>query len=309
MEDKIKKRQHLENYFGEFGLIYTPEHSDEVLEKTNIFLQHNPDLKQKYKELNWAYNSIWQIIPQTIENFWSGHTFPHIQSYDEFQISFNLLFFGFYKQSFVSLRSGLELGLLSVYYNINDLGHETVKNWLKSQNSWDSNTPKAEKIWKILNSNSNIKRFNEKYDLQKKFEALSFLHNYVHSKGWKYSNRLGLMKPNYQTFEESIVLKWLEVYKDIIILLITLHILKYPISIIKYDWDKKVGIDNPFPVLEAFEIEAIEALLPAGYSEELRNIAQNDILTQELLLYILSLPDMSEEEIALQISKLNNQMV
>ena len=53
--------------------------------------------------------------------------------------------------------------------------------------------------------------------------------------------------------------------------IVTLHILKYPISIIEYDWSVKIGIDNPFPVLEIFEIEKIKDFLPKEYIDELRN--------------------------------------
>jgi len=31
------------------------------------------------------------------------------------------------------LRSGLELGMLSVYFNINDDGHNAVKEWLQAK--------------------------------------------------------------------------------------------------------------------------------------------------------------------------------
>jgi len=72
-----------------------------------------------------------------------------------------------YKQAFSTLRSGLELGLLSVYYNINDDGHETVKEWFYSLDGPGSNTPRAEKIWKILLSNPNIEEYNNKFDLKK----------------------------------------------------------------------------------------------------------------------------------------------
>lgn len=236
------------------------------------------------------------MIPLTMENFWSGHFFPYTESWDELQISFNLALFGLYKQAFTSLRSSLELGMLSVYYNINDEGHKTVKDWLNSKDGWDADTPRAKKIWKILKTNKNIFEFNELFNIEGSFENLNFLHNYVHTKGYKYSNRLGIIKSNCQTFEEGILLKWLNTYENIVMLIITLHMLKYPISVIEFNWHEKVGIDNPFPVLNMSEIQRIKKLLPTTHFSKIESIASNDQETQELLKHIMGIPDMTEEE-------------
>jgi hypothetical protein len=281
--------------------IYEPDKSIEVLKKTEDFFKNNPDFKTKIEELGRVHHSIGNLIPQTTENFWSGHFFPYTESWDELQISFNLVLFGLYKQAFMSLRSGLELGLLSVYYNINDDGHRVVQDCLKSRDSWEANTPRTKKVWEILNSNENIKYFNNKLKLREHFDELSFLHNYVHTKGYKYSNHLGIMKSNFQTFEEKIFLKWLKTYQEIVIIITTLHLLKYPIGILKFDWSRKVGIDNPFPVLREFEVEEVERLLPKKYVVEINKIGEKDEFTQGLFTHITGLPDMTEVDVEEQI--------
>lgn len=110
------------------------------------------------------------------------------------------------------MRSALELGLLSVYYNINDEGHETVKEWYSSQD--DAKTPRTEKIWKILLSHPAIFKFNDKFNLRQKYDDLSFLHNYVHTKGVKFSNDLGGLKGNFQVFEPSALITGCPVMKE-----------------------------------------------------------------------------------------------
>ena len=292
-----------------FPYIYEPEKSLEVLKQTEKYFLANPEIKNNIEELGWVYHSIGNSIPQTKENFWSGHYFPFIESWDELQISFNLVVFGLYKQAFMSLRSALEAGMLSVYYNINDDGHKVVKDWLSSKDTWEANTPRSDKIWKILKSNDNINKFNELFGLEDEFNSLSFLHNYVHTKGYKYSNNLGMPKANSQTFEEDIFIKWLNTYQRIIVFVVTLHILKYPISIIEYDWSVKIGIDNPFPVLEIFEIEKIKDLLPKEYINELKKIAESDKETQNLFEHISNLPDMNETDQELQIIKLDKMFI
>lgn len=289
--------------------IYEPAKSIEVFEASEKYLDINPQLKEKINNLGWCFQSIGKSIPQTMENFWSGHFFPFVESSEELQISFNLVMFGLYKQAFMSLRSALEVGMLSVYYNINDDGHKIVKDWLNSKDTWEANTPRSDKIWKILKTNKNIESFDHKLNLKERFEDLSYLHNYVHTKGYKYSNQLGLKKSNCQTFEEKVFLKWLDAYEKVVIIVATLHMLKYPITSIEYDWDDKVGIDNPFPILKSFEIDRIREILPCAYFREIQSIASVDPDTQELLNYIENLPDMTEEEKEQQIVDFDKSMI
>jgi len=289
--------------------IYAPDKSIEVLATTESFFEANPDVKKRITDLGLAYHSIGKTVPQTKENFWSGHFFPYSESCDELQVSFNLMMFGFYKQSFMSLRSGLEVGMLSVYYNINDDGHNTVQNWYRSKDSWDANTPRADKIWKILRSNDNISSFDRKFNLKRQFDDLGFLHDYVHTKGFKYSNYIGLISSNCQTFEEKGLMRWVNVYEQVVLLLLTLHLLKYPIGVIEFDWTSKVGIDNPFPVLPMHEVERVKKILPKPYIAAIEKIAENDPETQELFTHICDIIDMTEDDREDQLFKFDQMSI
>ena len=288
---------------------YGPEKSTEVLSRTEVYFEKTPSVLKKITDLKWVYQSIGKTIPHTTENLFSGHFFPFVESTQEFEVSFNLALFGFYKQAFMSLRSALEVGILSVFYNINDEGHEAVQDWLKSKDTWEANTPKIDKIWKILKSNKNIENFNNKFNLRDQFNELAFLHNFVHTKGHKFSNQLGKLKANHQTFEEAILLKWIETYEKAIIIVVLLHMLKYPISVIEFNWHKKIGIDNPFPVLEKHEIDNIKKFLPEEYITEIIKTSGKDQFTQELFNHISGLPDMTEDQKEEQILDFDKSMV
>lgn len=287
-----------------------PDKSIEVYNKTEKYLLAHPDLKQRISNLGWVYNSIGDIIPQTTDNYWSGHHFPFIESWQEFQISFNLICFGLYKQAFVSLRSGMELGLLSVYYNINDEGHSTVQNWLNSKDTPDSNSPPASKIWKILLSNNNINKFNNKHNLRKIFDDLGYLHNYIHTKGLKFSNTLGIFKSNSQTFEPEIIRDWLDSYESIISLVTTLHLLKYPIAVMQFDYRSKFGIDMPnFGGLDRNKILEIANLLPKDHFLDIEVIASEDLDTQHTIKQIQALPDITLEQMEEQVLTLEKLFI
>ncbi len=292
--------------------IYEPDKSIEVYKETEKYFETNPEIKSKIEELGWVYDTIGTMIPQTVDNFWSGHFFPFVDSWEELQVSFTQMCMGLYKQAFVSLRIGLELGLLSVYFNINDKGHNTIKDWLNSKEIKEANTPRARTIWKILLSNENIKKFNEKHHIKEIFAELGYLHNYVHTKGAKYSNRmgLGLFKSNFQTFEESLLTKWLKSYTDMITLVTTLHLLKYPISIIQFDYSEKFGIDIPsFGGLQEGDIKRIAKILPENYLSDIQKIAKEDINTQKIINEIRLLPDVTREQVEEQIINLEKILI
>lgn len=290
--------------------IYEPDKSIEVYKETEKYFETNPEIKKRIEELGWIYHTVGMIIPQNFENFWSGHYFPFIDSWEELQVSFTQICFGLYKQAFVSLRSGLELGMLSVYFNINDDGHNAVKEWLQAKEKKEADTPFAKTIWKILLQNDNIRKFNEKHDIETVHKNLGYLHNYVHTKGAKHSNRMGLLKSNSQTFEAKLISKWLESYADIISLVSTLHLLKYPISVVRFDYSKKFGIDIPsFGGLEEYNIDKIASILPDNYLEDIEHIAKEDPTTQETIQEISAFPDMTVEQVEEQIINLEKMSI
>ncbi|HET7230171.1 MAG TPA: hypothetical protein VFJ16_09225, partial [Longimicrobium sp.] len=163
------------------GFTYTPDRSIEVLARTREYLADTrfADLDS----LTWAYHSVGDLIPHTNESFWSGHYFPWKESWEELQISYTLCTFGLYKQAMISLRSAFETGLLSVYWNLDDDGHEVIQEWLRSR----ENTPRFDKIWRKLQNHPNFESFQQKYDIRKRLLDLGYLHDYVHAKGVKFS--------------------------------------------------------------------------------------------------------------------------
>lgn len=296
--------------FHKLPLIYNPDRSSQVCQATMEFLEARNSIHETLEESLWAYQSIGRSIPHTVETMFSGHFFPFRESHEELQISYNLAFFGFYKQAFASLRSSLELGLLSVYYNINDEGHTAVKAWLNSRDTWDANTPKASKIWSILLSNPNIHTFQSTHDIKAYFGELSFLHNYVHTKGFKFSNSLGKPKSNYQVFDEDVFFKWINTVGQVVSIVATLHLLKYPIGLVEFDWGLKFGIDVPaFGGMDGSEICRIKKFLAADWVTTLEEIASKDERTQATLKEIISLPDITAQDIESQILEMDKSMI
>lgn len=282
--------------FPMLPISYNCEKSIEVYHLSNKFIE-NSEFKDKLNDLFWMYHTIGDLIPHTTESFWSGHILPWTESWDEIQISYNLCLFGFYKQAMVSLRSAKELGLLSVYWNLNDDGHKIIRAWLKSEKK----TPNNREIWEKLEKHNNFKFFQQKIDIRNRILKLRFLDNYVHSQGRKYSNS-SLPKSNSQTFEINGFNNWFGAFEEVVNVLSILHLIKYPLGIIEFDYYKKFGIDTPmFGSLQAGEIELIKRLISKEEFEQIEVIAQNDENVQKIMQSITQLPDMTEDEVEQQV--------
>jgi hypothetical protein len=264
----------------------------EVLKESYEYLDQN-NITKKIGDLLWAYQSSIGTVPHTHENLWSGHFFPATESQEELQVSCNLCLFGFYKQAMVSLRSALELGLLSVYWNIEDNGHLVIKSWLKSQ----EDTPRFNDVWKKLEKNESINQYQQNIDLKSRLLSLGYLHNYVHSKGHKYSNYIDLLKSNCQTFLEKGLLTWLSSFEEVIKVIVILHFLKYPVSTIEYEYERKFGIDIPaFGNLDSSQLALVEKIIDKHDFEVIKEINENNQDQKDFLSWLNSLPDLSEEE-------------
>lgn len=275
-----------------FPFSYKFDRSFDVYFETYKYIS-DKKLNERLFKLFLCYHKIGTVIPQTNENFWSGHYFPWMESWSELEISYNLMEIGLYKQSFYCLRSSFELGLLSVYWNLNDDGHIVMKDWLKSE----VNTPRFNEVWQKLEKHKNFITFQNNYDLKKRLSDLGYLHYYVHSKGSQHSNTLGKFKSNFQTFEAFGFDEWMKSFEEIVKVLSIIHLIKYPIGTVKFDFRNKFGIDIPsFGGLDIGDVELLEEIIGADIFPIFDVIAKEDGRVIEVMEWINSLEDMTEQQ-------------
>lgn len=286
---------------------YNFENYIAVEQETKNFLLKNTAIETKLAETSWAVHSLGGVIPHTTENYWSGHYIPYSESFEEYQVSYLLCVQGFYKQAMASLRSVLETGMLSVYYNVDDDGHIVIQGWVQSKQERQYDTPRTKSIVKKLMKVPNVCKFQEKYDLFAEIDNVSFLSNYVHTKGASYSNKTRPFKSNTQTFEKVEFIKWLDTAHQIIKIISILHLLKYPFGMIDYDFSTKFGVDIPsFGSLNGFHRERIKNVLGDDIWNHLTAIAVDDESTTKFMAEIQNMPDVSQEEIDRQIEYIDN---
>ena len=105
---------------------------DNARRLTDSFLEQEPALHQRIADLTSAYRQLGELIPQTMTKLGSGHFFPFAESEFELANSFLLAQRAFYRHALVGLRTVLELGLLSVYWDRHDRAEDAIAGWVTS---------------------------------------------------------------------------------------------------------------------------------------------------------------------------------
>jgi hypothetical protein len=125
--------KHFSSYFL---LRSVEEHIDEVVAATDTFFEDSPEYAHIIEKYVLVFHHLFDIIPETVDKFWSGHIFPYAEAEYELHSSIYFATRGFYKHALNSLRSVLELGLLSVYWDIEDKSHIEIQDWLQSKEGY-----------------------------------------------------------------------------------------------------------------------------------------------------------------------------
>ena len=143
-------------------LLNSDENILKILDLSNDYLEkHKETIADKIEENVWVHRSLTDLVPETIENFWSGHIFPLTEAEYELESSIEFCKLGFYKHAIAALRNVLELGLLSVYWDIDGQSHIDIKKWLGSGEP----TPFKRIVFAKLKSNGNIKKFDDQHKI------------------------------------------------------------------------------------------------------------------------------------------------
>ena len=236
---------------------------------------------------------------KSVSDFFSGENFSMTECFEELEASYHLIKYGFYKQSMISLRTSLEIGLLSIYWSI--LGKESVefKQWLSSR----FDTPyKNEKFWEKIKSNKNIKLFNEEFSLIDEIKKFG-LSDFVHTKGIWYSNfgevqRKLKGQDKFENYQE-----WLTNFKDIVRILEVLHLLRFPTLNIRFSTDyllSKFGTYDSIPQFGSGfgnEMDDLFSFIPKNQLSFIHDMANSNEEVIKIKKWINELPELTKEEI------------
>ena len=213
---------------------------------------------------------------------------------------------GFYKHAIIALRNALELGILSVYWDIDGNSHIKIQNWLSSNQP----TPYGKEVYKSLKKNNTIEEFNKKHKILEQIRDLyDELSNFIHTRGTDFSSYT-LNKSNLNSFEEKSLRKWFQFFERVVKIIITLHILRYPVGLQNIDLWSKFGFNLPAGgYLEPQMVERIRRCLDSDVTETLQTISDMDPNATSIAQQINDMPDLTDEQIRAQEEKMEKQQI
>lgn len=268
------------------------------------YLEEHGELREKIANALLAYHEIGSLIPQTTTNVLSGHYLPYSESYLELESSLQLCMEGFYKYAFMALRSVLELGILGVYFAVDDREHEEVRPWLASQT----------KIWfkkalKRIKRLDNYEKFDNRFGLSSRIETTyDSMCAFVHTRGYLHTSQ-GIAGSNCNKFSIKSFNRYCEVMPSAVSDVIIVLLLKYPIGMQPLPLFEKFGLNAPVGgLLESAEVEAINAILRPEERDFLKQLSDNDPIVRRIKEQIESMPDISKEELKRQSDELYKEM-
>jgi hypothetical protein len=288
---------------------FTAEKCRQVYEATCAHMERT-GAAAEIRRLASAYSLTHRVLPEKTDEILSGHQFPWFESEDDLQVSFNLAAFGCYKQAHGALRSALDLGLLLVYWSMNEDGHSAFKRWLRSRDC----TPFASKVWRRVAGHPNFRAFQNSFDIAGQFKAVSELGDFVHTKGAKFSNVLPFPGTSVripgQRFSEEAFESWQRRFAATVRFLVTCYLVRYPIGTVRYNWGRKFGIDIPaFGGLPDNWIDILEDLLTPCVFQKISDLAKTDSQVAEIMKWVESLRDLSDDEINDQVFEQQKSLV
>lgn len=269
------------------------------------YLKAHPTLYKKIASYLWAYYEIGELIPQTLDNFGSGHYFPYSESYCELENSYELALHGFYNHAFAALRSVLELGLLGVYFAVHDTEHIDVRPWFTSQEQ----TPRRKEIFKRLRELESFQQFDKRFKLEDRIlKTFDRLDRYVHTRGARYSGR-ALRISNVNQFNDKSLRLYFGSMFTVTADLMIIILLKYPIGLQGLPLDEKFGLEGPAGgYLQDNQVRHITSVLVAEERDFLQKISDDNLDVQTTVLAINNLPDLTRDEWEQQAKRLDESI-
>jgi hypothetical protein len=267
---------------------------EEVYSRSEEYIALHEDINNKIARHLNAYNWVFELIPETIEKFQSGHVFPYSESYYELQSSFELCKQGFYKHSLFALRCVLELGVIGVYFDKDDKAQVEIQRWLRSEDP----TPKFRRILSKLFKYKNFVEFDNTFNIKEQIESTySLISNYIHTRGYHFSSRKQCGS-NVNGFNEYSFIKYTELMETITKYVIILMLLKYPIGMQNLPLFDKFGGNPPAGgFLGGVSYYSVMSILDKETKEKLLDISNKDPDAIGLMEAILSMPDLTDEQI------------
>ncbi len=288
--------------------IQTSKRTQEVVSESVAWIKGDPIRYKALRNGFDAYFEIGNLIPLTVEKFGSGHKFPWSESHYELQSSLRLCLAGYYRHSLFALRSVLELGTLGVFFDLDDKAEENIKAWMRATEPTPWFKASLRKLFEV----GHFYRFDTGRQLRTSIEhCYDRLSNYVHTRGFRHSSS-GLAGAHVyiNVFREKSIQTYVLMAREVIEIVVTLMLLKYPIGMQALPLDEKFGLDAPVTggYFDAVKRTVVTHVLDPETASALQEISDSDASVASTVAWFKAMPDVTDEQLEAQTEELRQQM-
>ncbi|HET7231818.1 MAG TPA: hypothetical protein VFJ16_17535, partial [Longimicrobium sp.] len=97
--------------------------------------------------------------------------------------------------------------------------------------------------------------------------------------------------------EAKAVDRWYDTFREVVVVLCTLHLIKYPLGAIRFDFSSRFGFDVPsFGGLDSFQVDRLEDVIGMETFALISRLGETDPHANEVMEWVRSLPELTEED-------------
>lgn len=272
---------------------------ESTVEKSRAWLESHASIQS---DLNKALSGINQlsfavpIFGGTADDFKTIQPWHHIffEADQDLDSAILLLMMGFYKDSFRSLRSFLELNIFALYCFVNE-DNTSFQEWLKGK----IHTPSVGDMLQKLNEKSvDFSTLNERLGWNKEVKSLyKELSGFMHTQGALHTHT-SLRNSNTTSFSESGIQAGTELLLRAVRLTAMGFAVNFPMSFQALPLFEKFAFSPPAGgFLDENQVESVKSIFPDAISKKIATICLANEDANSLADGVKSMPDQTEEEI------------
>jgi len=283
----------IDNYFREAKSL------ESTVEKSRIWLESHESIKDDTGKALNGLNQLSFAIPIfggsgdefTIIQPWHHIFFEADQDLDS---AILLLMMGFYKDSFRSLRSFLELNIFALYNFVNE-DKKYFQKWLNGK----AHTPGVgDMLQKLIEKSVDFKKLNEKLDWNKEVRSLyKELSGFMHTQGALHTHT-SLRNSNTTSFSETGIQTGTELLLRAIRLASMGFAVNFPMSFQALPLFEKFALSPPVGgFLDEGQVESVKSIFSDEVSKKLSDICLANEDANSLAEGVRSMSNQTKEEI------------
>lgn len=273
--------------------------TNSISEKTLLWLKSHKEIHEDINNVLLGFNELpfaIQIFGGVGDNFTTIHPWHHLffEAEQDLDSAILLLIMGFYKDSFRSMRSFLELYIFALFNFVNE-DSNNFQNWLQGK----IYTPRLSNLLKtIFKKNADLQTLNERLNWGNEIESVyNELSAFIHTRGALHTHT-SIRNSNRTVFSDAGIETGVSFLLRSVRLAAMGFVVNFPMSFHGLPLFEKFAFNWPAGgFLNERQVEKVKAIFTEDICSQLSAICLLNEDAKSLAEGVRSMPDVTEEEV------------